>query len=152
VVADSGAPRGSLYFHFPGGKDELVGAAISQAGEAIDALIRGVDADDATDLVTILLTVLGQRLEQSSWSRGCPVDTVALETSASNDAIQKICSTAYASWHGSLRDKLRADGRDNADDVATLLLAALEGALLLARAHRSIDPLTAVGRAIKALL
>jgi TetR/AcrR family transcriptional repressor of lmrAB and yxaGH operons len=152
VLADSGAPRGSLYFHFPGGKDELIGEAIRRAGEDIGALIDSIDAADTAELVTVLLGALGQRLEQSSWNQGCPVATVALETSATNDAIQQACSAAYSNWHKTLRDKLEADGRADADDMATFLLSVLEGAMVLARTHRSSAPLQAAGRVVNNIL
>lgn len=152
VLADSGAPRGSLYFHFPGGKDELVGEAIRRAGESIDALIDSIDATDTSELMTVLLSALGQRLQQSNWNQGCPVATVALETSATNDAIQQACSAAYTDWHKRLRDKLVADGRADADDMATFLLSVLEGAMLLARTHRSTEPLEAASRVVNSVL
>lgn len=152
ILADSGAPRGSLYFHFPGGKDQLVGEAIRQASGGIDTIIATIEAADTRALIAALLQAVGQRLEQSGWNQGCPVATVALETSASNDAIQEACSAAYSGWHKTLRDRLEADGRADADDLATLLLALLEGAMLLARAHRSIEPLAAVTRAVDRLL
>jgi TetR/AcrR family transcriptional regulator, lmrAB and yxaGH operons repressor len=152
VLAESGAPRGSLYFHFPGGKDQLIAETLARAGSEIDAVIRGIKAADSAELIAILLGLLGERLENSGWSQGCPVATVALETAASNDAIQQICATTYASWQAALADRLQADGRDNASDLATTLLALIEGALLLARAHRSIEPLEAVSRTITTLL
>lgn len=148
VLADSGAPRGSLYFHFPGGKDELIGEAICRSGEYIDAIMKSIEAGDASELMTVLLRMLGERLEQSNWNQGCPVATVALETSASNDAIQRACAAAYSGWHKTLRDRLEADGRTDADDMAAFLLAVLEGAMLLARTHRSTEPLEAASRVV----
>ncbi|WP_019930741.1 TetR/AcrR family transcriptional regulator [Nocardia sp. BMG111209] len=152
VIADSGAPRGSLYFHFPGGKDQLVGETVARASAGIDALIGSIEATDAKQLMAVLLSAVGQRLEASNWNQGCPVATVALETAATNDAIQQVCSTAYAGWHRTLRAKLVADGRADADDLATFLLSLLEGAMLLARAHRSTEPFAAVTRVIDSLL
>ncbi|OBK43146.1 TetR/AcrR family transcriptional regulator [Mycobacterium sp. 1081908.1] len=152
VLADSGAPRGSLYFHFPGGKDELICEAIRQAGNSIDAIIDGIEAANTSELMTVLLRALGQRLEESDWNQGCPVATVALETSASNDAIQQACSAAYRDWHKTLCKKLEADGRVDTDDMATFLLAVLEGAMVLARTHRRTDPLDAAIRIINNVL
>jgi TetR/AcrR family transcriptional regulator, lmrAB and yxaGH operons repressor len=152
VIADSGAPRGSLYFHFPGGKDELIGEAVRRAGEGIGAVIGSIEAADTRALITILLQAMGQRLEKSGWNQGCPVATVALEASASNDAIQQACSSAYTDWQNILRDKLEAEGRADADDLATFLLALLEGAMLLARTHRSTAPLDTVSKVLDNLL
>lgn len=152
VVAVSGAPRGSLYFHFPGGKDQLVGESIRRAGLAIGDSLGALaeSTDSVPEFVDGALTQLGDRLEQSGWRKGCPVATVALETSATNDPLQQACSEVYTSWEAELRARL-AD-RPNADDLAVTILALIEGALLLARAHRSREPLTRIARQIGALL
>jgi TetR/AcrR family transcriptional repressor of lmrAB and yxaGH operons len=152
VIASSGAPRGSLYFHFPGGKDQLVRESLARAGDGIAAVLAGLEAQDATELAVRALGLLGDRLEASGWAKGCPVATVALEMAASSDAIQQVCSATYLSWERLLRDRLAADGHPDADGLATTLLAMIEGALLLARTHRSREPLDRVARAIKALL
>ncbi|MEV6769809.1 TetR/AcrR family transcriptional regulator [Nocardia sp. NPDC051030] len=148
VVAVSGAPRGSLYFHFPGGKDQLVGESVRRGGRAIgDSLGALADSDvSAAELVAAILRYLGDRLEESDWRKGCPVATVALETAATNDSLQAACSEVYTSWEDALRAGL-ADRRD-AEDLAVTILALIEGALLLARVHRSREPLTRVARQI----
>ncbi|WP_052849486.1 TetR/AcrR family transcriptional regulator [Streptomyces avicenniae] len=152
VVAVSGAPRGSLYFHFPGGKDQLVGETLRRAGRAIDGDLAELAAASASaeEFVTGVLRHLGDQLEASGWRRGCPVATVALETAATSDPLHAACSDVYASWEATLRARL-AD-RADADDLALTVLALVEGALLLARAHRSRAPLDAVARRIGALL
>ncbi|MEV6279158.1 TetR/AcrR family transcriptional regulator [Nocardia sp. NPDC051832] len=152
VIASSGAPRGSLYFHFPGGKDQMVGASIRRAGQAISDSLHGLaeSSGSAAEFAEGVLNQLGDRLEQSGWRKGCPVATVALETAATNDPLQQACSEVYASWEGEVRARL-ADHPD-ADDLAVTTLALIEGALLLARAHRSRDPLTRVARQVRALL
>ncbi|MEV6070701.1 TetR/AcrR family transcriptional regulator [Nocardia sp. NPDC052001] len=152
VVALSGAPRGSLYFHFPGGKDEMVGASVRRAGRAIgDALTSLAESSESvTALADAMLGFLGDQLEQSGWRKGCPVATVALETAATNDPLQQACSEVYRAWEAALR--IQVADRPDADDLAITILALVEGALVLARAHRSRDPLTRVGRQINALL
>ncbi|MBF6336130.1 TetR/AcrR family transcriptional regulator [Nocardia abscessus] len=152
ILAASGAPRGSLYFHFPGGKDELVAAAIAQASKEIAALIDTIEPGDAAAAASRLLRMFGDRLEASGWQQGCPVATVALDVAAANDAVQAECAAAYAAWQQALRLRLRADGRENADDLAAAVLAMVEGALLLARAQRSREPLERVERTLLALL
>ena len=109
-------------------------------------------APDTVTLVTGVLGLLGDRLEASGWRKGCPVATVALEMAASMIRCQEVCSEVYGSWEGSLRDRLAADGHPEAADVAVTVLALIEGALLLARAHRSREPLDRVARQIAALL
>jgi TetR/AcrR family transcriptional repressor of lmrAB and yxaGH operons len=154
VIAASGMPRGSLYFHFPGGKDAMVAEALRRAGRQIGQAIRDVaeTAPDAGALVAGMIDLLGDRLEGSDWRQGCPVATVALEMAAANDPLQEVCAEVYDSWEGVLRDRLAADGHPDADDVATTVLALVEGALLLARARRSREPLDRVARRITVLL
>lgn len=152
VVAVSGAPRGSLYFHFPGGKDQLVGESVRRAGQAIGDALGAPDGTSPSpaEFVEGVLRHLGDRLVESGWRKGCPVATVALETAAANDPLQEVCSEVYASWEAALRTRLAS--RPDADDLAVTVLALVEGALLLARAHRSRDPLERVARQIHALL
>ncbi|WP_439680585.1 TetR/AcrR family transcriptional regulator [Embleya sp. MST-111070] len=152
VIAASGAPRGSLYFHFPGGKDQMVGESVRRAGRSIGDAMGGLaeSGASAAEVVETVLRLLGDRLEASDWLKGCPVATVALETAATNDRLQQACSEVYTSWEAILRARL-ADHPD-ADDLAVTILALVEGALLLARAHRSRDPLDRVARRITTLL
>ena len=152
VIAAGDAPRGSLYFHFPGGKDQLVAESVRRAGRTIGDTMGGLadSTASAAEFVDQVLRQLGDRLEGSGWHKGCPVATVALETAAINDPLQEACSEVYASWEAALRAQL-AD-RQVADDLAVTILALIEGALLLARAHRSRRPLDSVARQIGALL
>ncbi len=151
VIARSGAPRGSLYFHFAGGKDQLVGESVRRAGQAIgEALAELADSSPPAEFFEGALRHLGDRLEESGWLKGCPIATVALETAATNDPLQEACSEVYSSWEAILRSRL--GGRPDADDLAVAILALIEGALLLARAHRSREPLDRAARQIGALL
>ncbi|MDB1088067.1 TetR/AcrR family transcriptional regulator [Streptomyces sp. ACA25] len=152
VIAASGTPRGSLYFHFPGGKDQLVAESVRRAGRTIGGTLgspagSGPSVAEAVDGV---LRQLGDRLEQSGWRKGCPVATVALETAATSDPLQEACSEVYSSWEAALRAQLA--GHRDADDLAVTILALIEGALLLARTHRSRKPLDSVARQVGALL
>ncbi|MET8799895.1 TetR/AcrR family transcriptional regulator [Nocardia sp. NPDC004568] len=152
ILTDSGTPRGSLYFHFPGGKDELVAAAVGQASGLIDAALDAADLTDPAGAVAGMITLLGDRLEASGWANGCPVATVALEVAGTNDAVQQACAQVYTRWTEALRIILRAAGYRDADDLAVSLLALVEGALLLARTHRSREPLDRAARVARTLL
>ncbi|MEV8632276.1 TetR/AcrR family transcriptional regulator [Streptosporangium sp. NPDC051023] len=154
VLEASGAPRGSLYFHFPGGKDQLVGESVRRAGHEIGRMVRELaeTVPDTAGLVAGVLALLGDRLEASGWRKGCPVATVALEMAAVSDPLQEVCSEVYGSWEETLRDRLAADGHPEPADTAATLLALVEGALLLAKAHRSREPLDRVARRVAVLL
>lgn len=152
VIAASGAPRGSLYFHFPGGKDQLVGESVRRAGGMIGDALGGLadSSPSVSEFVDGVLRHLGDRLEESGWRKGCPVATVALEMAATSDPLHEACSEVYASWQEALHAQLA--GRPDAGDLSVTILALVEGALLLARAHRSRAPLDSVSRQIGALL
>ena len=152
----AGAPRGSMYFHFPGGKEELAAAAVAAGAGVVDALIGELLAsiEDPAEAVDHLVEVLSERLAESDFRKGCPVATVALETAAVSDRLHDACSTAYRNWQATLEQRLIDNGvdADTAADTAVTVLALIEGALLLSRAHRSTEPLDRVRRRIPALL
>ncbi|MBX3188647.1 MAG: TetR/AcrR family transcriptional regulator [Labilithrix sp.] len=156
ILAVSGAPRGSLYFHFPGGKEELACAALRASGESwkrrIEALTDAVD--DPLEALDAVCKMLGDELEASGWEIGCPIATVALEAAAGSEAIRETCADHFAGWEALVVDRLVARGMAHAlaTTVATLTVAAIEGALMLARVHRSRAPLDRVARALRAQL
>ncbi len=159
VLAESGAPRGSLYFHFPGGKDELIGQALTEAGREVGELITDLTGtltgeEGVAVLVARLMEALGDRMEQSGYTKGCPLATVALEVSGSNEPLRRTCADSYASWQRALSELLVQEGRDpgRADASAGSVLALLEGSLLLARVQRSRTPLDQGARAAATLL
>ena len=156
VLAASGAPRGSLYFHFPQGKDEMVALALAEAGRDIGALITAVTGGDLTpaEAVRGLLDLFGDRMTESDWAKGCPLATVALETAAGHEELRLVCADAYDTWQRALAGMLVRHGRDRAgaESTAGAVLALVEGALLLARVHHSRTPLDQAARAAELLM
>lgn len=156
VLAVSEAPRGSLYHHFPGGKDQLVGEALTSAGKQIEDLVRelGTSSAGAAELVRTLLDAFADRMEASGYAKGCPVATVALEVAAEHEPLQRICADVYDAWERALADLLRADGHpaEEAADLAATTLTLIEGALVLARARRSRTPVEQAWRRLRPLL
>ncbi|MCG6493748.1 TetR/AcrR family transcriptional regulator [Kitasatospora sp. A2-31] len=158
IVSESGAPRGSLYFHFPEGKDQLVAAAILQAGQEIEELLKSL-AREGADVATIighLTELFTARLEASDYTKGCPIATVGLEVAGSNEALRRICAEVYSGWQQVITERLTAQGFGPAEAEITSgqTLSLLEGAVLLARVRRSRRPLDdarhAVGRLLEA--
>jgi TetR/AcrR family transcriptional repressor of lmrAB and yxaGH operons len=156
VLAMASGPRGSLYHHFPGGKDQLVAEALAAADREVHGLVGDLaaTAPSSRDLVLALLHGLADRMVAAGYAKGCPVATVALEVAATNDSLQPICGEIYAGWQRALAHALRTDGHDAADaeDLAATVLALIEGALVLARAGRSQKPIEQVSRRIAKLL
>lgn len=156
VLDHSGAPRGSLYFHFPGGKEELVREALQEASDVVDrALEKSLDRHrNVAEAMADFLTRYGHRLEESNFTGGCPVAAVALDVAAEGDRLRTACDWALSGWVSILAERLREEGRDpdEAEALALTALSALEGALILSRARRSADPLRAVAGQLHRLL
>ncbi|NUP67608.1 MAG: TetR/AcrR family transcriptional regulator [Nonomuraea sp.] len=154
VLAVAGAPRGSLYHHFPGGKDQLVGEALAAAGREVDVLLDELAGTVATsrELVLGLLDALVVRMVEADYAKGCPVATVALEVAASNETLRRVCDGIYTGWQRRLAEVLRTDGHVDADDLAATVLALIEGALVLARAGHTRLPVDRAARHLAKLL
>ena len=156
IVTESGAPRGSLYFHFPGGKEQLAEAALEHSGQQMHADLLAL-VEQATDLREAIVAVadaLADRLEASAFLDGCPVATVALEAASQSPALQRACSASYARWQRVVEEHLPRWGVDpeQAPALANLVLCTIEGALLLSRAHADASPLRSAGRQLAAML
>jgi len=156
VLAESNAPKGSLYFHFPGGKEQLAADALARSGaelgERMAAALAATD-DPATGLAT-LAELFAAELRASDFRRGCPVATVALEAAAGSDPIRTTCDGVYSAWLAGLTERLRSWGvsAERAEPLATLTLSTLQGALLLARTRRDADLVSDVAAQLGALL
>ena len=149
-------PRGSFYFHFPGGKEQLACAALTQVGEQLRLVMEGVVAGRARveEAVRAVVHFLAERLTASAFADGCPIAAVAGEMASTSEPIRGACSLVYADWTRVLAERLIAEGRtpERAEELATALLAMIEGALLLARTHRTVAPLQAISAVIPAVL
>jgi TetR/AcrR family transcriptional repressor of lmrAB and yxaGH operons len=155
ILAAAGSPRGSLYFHFPGGKEEIGESALTLAGEAVrQGIVRAAEASESTEMfLTRVARAMAADLEKSDYQEGCPIATTALETSAQSEVLGEATSAAFRKWEIEISSGLERFGmtRDEADQVATMVLSQLEGALLLARTYRSPEPLQRAEEALKLL-
>lgn len=148
ILNESQAPRGSLYFHFPAGKEQLACVALGEAGDAWRERTEQIvaDAPDPATAIARVCDLLAAELTESAFQAGCPLATVALEAAATVDPVHEICSAHYTRWQTFITAKLiELDiPPHTAAPIATLVLSAIEGALLLSRAHRSTEPLRQV--------
>ena len=156
VLAESEAPRGSLYFHFPGGKEQLAAEAVAESGRQMCELIEAVlaQSDDPPAAVSAIIDSFVALLEESDFQRGCPVATVALEATVDSADVRSACDGAYGSWLRVLESRFADWGipGDRAGELAAVALSMLEGALLLARVQQDVTVLRTVGGQLAALL
>lgn len=149
IVAAAQAPFGSLYHHFPGGKEQLGEEVIRVAGGFYGALVEAV-IDPAPDIVTGIeqsFTLAGVHLAESGYLDACPIATIALETASSSEPMRAAAHEVFEQWLTALADRFAAAGIDAtaARSLALMTLSLLEGAFVLARAARSTEPLDAAG-------
>jgi len=152
VLETAGAPRGSLYHHFPGGKEQLVVEALRFEADRVTRDLVALTAsgcDEATAL-RAFAEALASSLETSGFRLGCPVSTAALELSADTPAVREVCAATYAAWQAIVSEHLESLGyrADAARTRAEVVLAALEGAMLLARAAEDGNVIRRVAAAL----
>jgi TetR/AcrR family transcriptional repressor of lmrAB and yxaGH operons len=156
LITAGGAPKGSLYFHFPGGKEQLAAEAVRLSSERTGALLEAIlrDAPDAVTAIDRTVQALASFLTESDFQRGCPLATVALDAAAESEPIREACAAGYSSWHEVLAAYLVGQqlSVERSDELATVVLAAIEGGLLLARTRRDLAPLRAVATHLHATL
>jgi TetR/AcrR family transcriptional repressor of lmrAB and yxaGH operons len=145
IIQASGAPKGSLYHYFPGGKTEIAVEAVHSAAEATLRIIEDhlVGYDDPAEGIRTLLEEIARRVEDSGYAAGGPLMLVALETVNNSPAINQACRQAYQRIQQVFSVRLRKAGlgESQADSLALVCVAATEGATLLSRTLHSAQPL-----------
>ena len=140
VLERSGAPRGSIYHHFPDGKDQMIGAALDAAGDrAIELLDRKAGAP-AEEVATWFLHIWREVLIRGRFEAGCAVLAVAV--AADSPELLDQTARVFRTWRRRLAELLEQGGLRAADAqrFAAVLVAASEGAVVLARAEQSLEP------------
>jgi AcrR family transcriptional regulator len=161
VLEHSGAPRGSAYHYFPGGRTQLLCEAVDYAGEHVAAIIT--EAEGSIELLDTLIEKYRQQLLASDFRAGCPVVAVSVEAgpqTGRDDERERMASVieraaaVFDRWSDLIAQRFIADGipSDRATELAVFATSALEGAILLARARRDLTPLDVVHRQLRNLL
>jgi len=152
IVAESGAPKGSLYHYFPSGKEALGEAAITLAGGMILEMLTGLAARhrEPKAFLRAYCKVMAGWMAESGFRSGCPVATTLLETAPGSPAITAAGVRAVDGWIGVVAGVLANGGTAprEARSRAQLIVAAMEGALLLARVRRSTRPILDVAKLV----
>jgi TetR/AcrR family transcriptional regulator, lmrAB and yxaGH operons repressor len=156
VTQQSATPKGSLYFHFPGGKEEMATEAVLAAGAEISQRVAVAlkSAAPVGEAVSAFILLLAQELQDSNFRKSCPVAMVAMETAATSESLRQACQKIYASWFALVEQRLTASSFEpgQVKSWTTLIWAAIEGALLLSRTAQSTAPLEMVAAQLKHLL
>ena len=154
VLAHSGAPRGSAYHHFPGGRTQLLCEAVDYAGEHVAAIIG--EADGSLGLLDTLIEKYRQQLLDTDYRAGCPIAAVSVEAGEPDDRarmapVVERAAAVFDRWSDLIAERFIADGisAERSKELAVFATSALEGALLLARVRHDLTPLDIVHRQLR---
>jgi TetR/AcrR family transcriptional repressor of lmrAB and yxaGH operons len=156
IIKESGSPKGSLYYYFPGGKEELATEAVRQAGKIVLERIRAnlANITDPVESIRGFIMNVALNVERSGFRAGGPITTIAMETASSSGPLREECHRIYSDWQLAFASKLVQGGmgEERAQRLAVLIIAALEGGIILCRTSRSREPLESVAEEIALLL
>jgi TetR/AcrR family transcriptional repressor of lmrAB and yxaGH operons len=156
IVAESDTPRGSLYYYFPEGKEELAAEAIEYKAQQMSKHLGNhlIAYDDPVEAIYHFLINVADRIESLNCCGGSPMAAVALETSNHSERLRQACAGGYERMQKFFEDKLLAGGFPlaRAHTLAVTILAALEGGVILSRAEQNAQPLRLVAEEMKHLL
>lgn len=143
IIRESGSPKGSLYYYFPDGKDQIVSEAVQQAGQVVSERVR---ANLSEIGLREFILKIAESVELSGFSAGSPLTAVAMETATTNERINLACREAYDMLISAFCAYFMEKGvdRDRAIEMATFVTASIEGSIILSRTAHSSEALAIV--------
>ena len=155
VIEATGAPRGSIYHHFPGGKAQLAKEAVDYAADlGLESVQASLEAGDPIRALRAFVGFWRADFERSGFRAGCPIVAVAVESHDEAPELLAAADSAFSRWESVFSESLRKAGAsaDHADRLANLVIAAVEGAIVVSRARRDPQPLVQAERELEAVL
>jgi len=156
VLAVAHAPFGSLYHHFPGGKDQLAAETIARAGSWYGQMVmeKLLSISDPVESIRAAFLAAGETLESTGYADACPIETIALEVASTNEQLRVACHEVFEAWVAGLAAWLEGGGVAPTDTrpLALTIISTLEGAFVLARVARSTGVLAATADAMALLV
>jgi AcrR family transcriptional regulator len=154
IVAEASAPFGSLYHFFPGGKEQLGEEVIRWSGGIYGLLIDAFfkPGEDPVAATGNFFAAAAVAVRESGYADACPIATVALEVSSTNEPMRQACADVFNGWFDSATERLVECGlsRKRSRALAISMIASLEGAFVLSRALRSTEPIEVAGATVTA--
>ncbi len=155
LLAHAGAPRGSLYFHFPGGKEEIGAEALGRAGANVTERLRALRQSGASleSFIDIVFKTTARESKERGYTASCPLAAIATETSKDNPSLCCAISGALTDWEREIGLAATAAGmnKKNSELFASAFVTAMEGALVVSKAQRSATPHSSAAHAMRAL-
>jgi AcrR family transcriptional regulator len=154
VLADSGAPRGSIYHHFPEGKKQLTEAAMSLTSERMMDYLRSGSGTTPLGVFDHFVAIWRLVVVSSKGASGCAIAGVAVDSDLESVDLMKAARDIFRSWASLFAEQLIAVGvaSAQAQNIALTSLATMEGALILCRVEASVEPLDVAAAQLRALV
>jgi TetR/AcrR family transcriptional regulator, lmrAB and yxaGH operons repressor len=154
VLHRSGAPRGSVYHHFPEGRNQILSEALRYAGDALTERIEAAAGHGGMVLLNRFVEFWEQTLRDTDFTAGCPVVAAAVGSAAEERQLTATAGDIFRGWHEALTRTFVDEGfpESDASSLATTTIAAIEGAVVLCRATRTTEPLRQVAEQIEFLV
>jgi AcrR family transcriptional regulator len=150
IVNEADAPRGSLQHYFPGGKEELVSDALLWMGDVAARRIRRslsqLQSRTPSALLAAIVETWRHDLTSEKFSAGCPLVAAAADTAGTSQQLRQVLQRAFDGWLEPLSESLLELGvpMERSENLAVVIIAALEGAIILARVRRDVTPFDAI--------
>jgi TetR/AcrR family transcriptional repressor of lmrAB and yxaGH operons len=156
ILAESGAPKGSLYYHFPKGKEQLALEAINSAGEKIKFnLQRNLESsEDPGKALIFNIECLATVIDDEQKTRDMSISLIALETYLTSESLRKACEEIFDSLENIYAEKLIKSGMntDKAYELGRVIGAMIEGAIVLSLTKKTGNPLRLIAKQIPNLI
>ncbi|MCV7281607.1 TetR/AcrR family transcriptional regulator [Mycolicibacterium flavescens] len=154
VLARSGAPRGSVYYHFPSGRNQILTEALQYAGDEITGVIDEAATRGGMYLVRKFVAFWEELLVESDFAAGCPVVAAAIGAADAEPQLTSVAGSIFTHWRAGLTRAFVSDGFGDTDaaSLAITCIATLEGAVVLCRSTRTVDPLRDVAEQLEFLI
>lgn len=156
IIKESGSPKGSLYYYFPEGKEQITSEAILESSRATSERIRVnlQNTENAAKAIHDFILLIAENVEHSRFAAGSPLTAVAMETATQSERINLACRESYAMLQTAFKEKLITSGftKPKADELATFIVASIEGGIILSRTYHTTDPLRLVAKQLKLLI
>ena len=156
IVRESGAPKGSIYYYFPEGKEEIISESVAYAGQRVAERIQAhlAGTEDPAQVVQSFVETIAHHVEASGFRAGGPLTIVASETATTSERINQSCQEAYTQLRNAFAEKLTRAGieLENAASLAWMITSAIEGGIILSRTYHTGDPLRQVAASLFCLI
>ncbi|HWS22917.1 MAG TPA: TetR/AcrR family transcriptional regulator [Anaerolineales bacterium] len=156
IIQNSGAPKGSLYYYFPDGKEQIASEVAIRAGEIIAQRIRDMSKiySEPSEVIFEFLKQIAKKMEENDFHSGSTITMMAMESVTQSKRINQACQEAYLTIINALKELLMDGGveAERAQGMAEIIISAIEGGIILSRTFQSPDYIRRVADRIKQML